>query len=101
MIMVSPKPGGDYLSDDENRHRRYGLWSGWDSNPRPPGCKPGALPTELPPPATNGRVEQTQSPVRWRAALKKAWLSRCAPATWPKDWNDFAARVYRLEEIGT
>src|SRR5882672_7525583 len=26
-------------------------WSGWDSNPRPPGCKPGALPTELPPPA--------------------------------------------------
>src|SRR5947199_341620 len=24
-------------------------WSGWDSNPRPPGCKPGALPAELPP----------------------------------------------------
>src|SRR6266550_4066515 len=40
-------------------------WSGWDSNPRPPGCKPGALPTELPPPgnehryATVGLVEQT------------------------------------------
>src|SRR5207249_10926664 len=27
-------------------------WSGRDSNPRPPGCKPGALPAELPPPAT-------------------------------------------------
>src|SRR3989442_309386 len=27
----------------------YEKWSGWDSNPRPPGCKPGALPTELPP----------------------------------------------------
>ena len=25
-------------------------WSRWDSNPRPPGCKPGALPTELRPP---------------------------------------------------
>src|SRR5437870_3426188 len=24
-------------------------WSGWASNPRPPGCKPGALPAELPP----------------------------------------------------
>src|SRR3990172_3568125 len=24
-------------------------WSGPDSNRRPPGCKPGALPTELPP----------------------------------------------------
>src|SRR5256884_3494241 len=24
-------------------------WSGRDSNPRPPGCKPGALPAELPP----------------------------------------------------
>jgi hypothetical protein len=26
-----------------------GKWSGWDSNPRPPACKAGALPTELPP----------------------------------------------------
>ena len=26
-------------------------WSRWDSNPRPPGCKPGALPTELRPPS--------------------------------------------------
>ena len=25
---------------------------GWDSNPRPPGPQPGALPTELPPPWT-------------------------------------------------
>ena len=24
-------------------------WSRWESNPRPPGCKPGALPTELRP----------------------------------------------------
>ena len=24
-------------------------WSGWDSNPRPPACKAGALPTELHP----------------------------------------------------
>ncbi len=24
-------------------------WSGWDLNPRPPECKSGALPTELPP----------------------------------------------------
>ena len=27
-------------------------WSRWDSNPRPPGCKPGALPTELRPPSS-------------------------------------------------
>jgi hypothetical protein len=26
-----------------------GWWRRWDSNPRPPGCKPGALPTELRP----------------------------------------------------
>jgi hypothetical protein len=26
-----------------------GWWSRWDSNPRPPGCKPGALPAELRP----------------------------------------------------
>src|SRR6266566_660397 len=36
-----------------SRKLRYGRgfrrWSGWDSNPRPPGCKPGALPAELPP----------------------------------------------------
>src|SRR5687768_9150252 len=24
-------------------------WSGWDSNPRPPACKAGALPTAPPP----------------------------------------------------
>ena len=24
-------------------------WRRWDSNPRPPGCKPGALPIELRP----------------------------------------------------
>ena len=29
-------------------------WSRWDSNPRPPGCKPGALPTELRPPRNCG-----------------------------------------------
>ena len=28
-------------------------WSRWDLNPRPPGCKPGALPTELRPPRLN------------------------------------------------
>lgn len=28
---------------------KQGWWRRWDSNPRPPGCKPGALPTELRP----------------------------------------------------
>src|SRR5205823_12043134 len=34
------------------------LGGGWDSNPRPPGPQPGALPTELPPPrlAQDSRV---------------------------------------------
>jgi hypothetical protein len=31
------------------RPTRQPWWSRWDSNPRPPGCKPGALPTELRP----------------------------------------------------
>ena len=30
-------------------------WSRWDSNPRPPGCKPGALPAELRPPGRHLR----------------------------------------------
>jgi hypothetical protein len=29
---------------------------GWDSNPRPPGPQPGALPTELPPPREDHRI---------------------------------------------
>src|SRR5206468_4128531 len=29
---------------------------GWDSNPRPPGPQPGALPTELPPPSGRNRI---------------------------------------------
>ena len=29
------------------------LWRRWDSNPRPPACKAGALPTELRPRATH------------------------------------------------
>src|SRR5205823_11912878 len=46
-------------------------WSGWDSNPRPPGCKPGALPTELPPHVRT---------VRYRVACsrtERARLSLC------------------------
>src|SRR5207237_783333 len=35
-------------------------WSGWDSNPRPPGCKPGALPAELPPPASENRAGRAE-----------------------------------------
>src|SRR4029077_11818851 len=34
---------------ERSQRLRHGQWSGWDSNPRPPGCKPGALPAELPP----------------------------------------------------
>src|SRR5207244_11086374 len=52
-----PGPDSDQDTDHERarRHRVHrlgllrGTWSGWDSNPRPPGCKPGALPAELPP----------------------------------------------------
>src|SRR5438128_4318205 len=33
-----------------------GLGGGWDSNPRPPGPQPGALPTELPPPRSRVRI---------------------------------------------
>lgn len=29
--------------------RKFCTWSGWGSNPRPDGCKPSALPAELPP----------------------------------------------------
>jgi hypothetical protein len=32
-----------------SRYCRRGWWRRRDSNPRPPGCKPGALPTELRP----------------------------------------------------
>jgi hypothetical protein len=48
-------------------------WSRWDLNPRPPGCKPGALPTELRPPGelrisdfvlrSGDRVGRTSQPV--------------------------------------
>jgi hypothetical protein len=40
-------PGFD-CSPRSSRHIR-GWWRRRDSNPRPPGCKPGALPTELRP----------------------------------------------------
>ena len=36
-------------------------WSRWDSNPRPPGCKPGALPTELRPRQTRNSKPGTQN----------------------------------------
>ena len=38
-------------------------WSRWDSNPRPPGCKPGALPTELrPQPISDGGCRMSDEP---------------------------------------
>src|SRR6267378_4895236 len=81
MIIVSPQPGGTEGAS---------LWSGWDSNPRPPGCKPGALPTELPPPgnenrhAARGRVGnggQRQSPTGGSSAGVRHWLSSRTLAT--------------------
>src|SRR3954469_22771695 len=41
------RSGRDRAKLDPAAHVRGG---GWDSNPRPPGPQPGALPTELPPP---------------------------------------------------
>src|ERR671914_113215 len=35
---------------------------GWDSNPRPPGPQPGALPTELPPPRIADGIREPASP---------------------------------------
>ena len=35
--------------EGEAEHSSNSLWwTGWDSNPRPPDCQPGALPTKLP-----------------------------------------------------
>src|SRR4030095_5340938 len=36
-----------------------GRWSGPGSNRRPPGCKPGALPAELPPLTTSDQRQAT------------------------------------------
>src|SRR5437588_3463221 len=41
-------------------------WSQPDSNRRPPGCKPGALPTELWPRKTNARHRLRNVPPRYR-----------------------------------
>ncbi len=39
-------------------------WSGWESNPRPPACKAGALPTELPP--RRSRCQSNRMPADFR-----------------------------------
>ena len=43
----SPLPGS--VRNPQSGFRNASWWSRWDSNPRPPGCKPGALPAELRP----------------------------------------------------
>jgi hypothetical protein len=40
-------------------NRKSSWWSRWDLNPRPPGCKPGALPTELRPPVRH-RTDESE-----------------------------------------
>src|SRR2546425_7317941 len=57
---------------------------GWDSNPRPPGPQPGALPTELPPPRGVLRIA---TPHRGRDK---------APGARPGRSRDFPAALRRL-----
>src|SRR6266508_1340517 len=45
---------------------------GWDSNPRPPGPQPGALPTELPPPCEAQDSDASPQPRRPGDAQRKA-----------------------------
>src|SRR5438093_10453017 len=58
-------------------------WSGRDSNPRPPGCKPGALPAELPP-RTSYKITgcAAGAPIRNRVVCTKVCtvLTPAAPA---------------------
>ena len=73
----------ELLSSD--RHTALGTthakwWSRWDSNPRPPGCKPGALPAELRP------LERSQTPPQ----------NRCG---WPRD-PPRPRRFSRLTMVG-
>src|SRR3954470_11663644 len=49
-------------SQEARRSGKY-EWSGRGSNARPPGCKPGALPAELPPRARN-RIAVPPLPAR-------------------------------------
>jgi hypothetical protein len=65
---------------------------GWDSNPRPPGPQPGALPTELPPPWTaQDSGVSSGVPSRSKAAVARSsrpWSSRTAPGAGPRRTPD-------------
>src|SRR5439155_23951093 len=52
--LISGERGDRRASYAASSARRQG--GGWDSNPRPPGPQPGALPTELPPPRAGLRI---------------------------------------------
>jgi hypothetical protein len=49
---------------------------GWDSNPRPPGPQPGALPTELPPPRSGYRVPRRMPLYPLPGAPVAQWTER-------------------------
>src|SRR5205085_7605700 len=52
---------------------RAGEGGGRDSNPRPPGPQPGALPTELPPPRSGHRIAATLTILAARRFPGAAW----------------------------
>src|SRR3954451_13566024 len=53
-LAATPKPTELVMAAKRADFRREG--GGRDSNPRPPGPQPGALPTELPPPRSGHRI---------------------------------------------
>src|ERR1039458_912286 len=48
-------------------------WRRWDSNPRPPACKAGALPAELRPRHSEPRIalQDSSDDVTWRTSPQK------------------------------
>jgi hypothetical protein len=75
-----------------------------DSNPRPPGPQPGALPTELRPPSAAGSLAAGALPARSRrrsttgpTLAGRRWCWRRLPASAPGD----VLRARRVRRLGT
>src|SRR5262249_27082284 len=83
--------------------KQYSKGERWDSNPRPPGPQPGALPAELRPPRYPSSIAGVSLSLRGRRiptlpAVRSFLLRDPAPLSWA--FYDFAYSVFSFLLIG-